>query len=244
MAGLTSLSSRGSQQRFGRILSYPVSSVIDSDDEQDGASDTATVASATTATTAATANTATTAANAEPCRDRPLTMMRREMTRPAEFSTVVYESQAAKEESEYEVLWTNVMNRPTYRGSATYTNAKVLLLCWADNSNDLATNEEVSKLSNTFQERFNFHTQIEYLDMAHESKLQVQVNAKVAYFIYDHDGPRTHLIVYYAGHGRPGSYYGNLELFGSVELALCFAPSLNLVGKSQLIKMKGDTWTL
>lgn len=57
------------------------------------------------------------------------------------------------------------------RGFTTYTNAEVLLLCWADHCADLMTKEEVSRLSATFEEKFNFYTQIKYLDTAHKTKL-------------------------------------------------------------------------
>ncbi|KAF6226904.1 hypothetical protein HO133_008345 [Letharia lupina] len=50
-----------------------------------------------------------------------------------------------------------------------------------------------------------------------ERKPQVQVNTIVAAFIGAHDGPTTLLIVYYAGHGKPGSYYGSLVLHGLFE---------------------------
>lgn len=240
MADPVSLSFRRSQPKSDRILSYPVNSGVDSEDEKDEASDTATIFSAITATTAASATTATTAANVEPYRDRSLTMMRPEMSIPAEFSTADNESQNGNEKSALELLWNNVMDRGSHRGFTTYTNVQVLLLCWADNCDDLTTKEEVTRLSATFEKRFNFHTQIKYLDTSHRTRSQLQVNSIVASYVGAHDGPRTLLIVYYAGHGRPGSLYGSLELFGFVELALCFASSLILAGLCNLKKMKRD----
>ena len=159
------------------------------------------------------------------------------MTKPSEFSTADYKCQTVNEKSELEVLWKNIMDRGAWRGSTTYTDAEVLVLCWTDNSDGLTTKEEVSRLSATFEQEFNFHTHIKYLDTAHKRSLQVQVNTIVANFVGAHDGPRTLLIVYYAGHAKPGiSSYGSLELFGFVELALCSTSLLIFAGK---FHMKG-----
>ena len=57
------------------------------------------------------------------------------------------------------------------------------------------------------------------------------MNAIVAAFVEQHDSPNTLLIVYYAGHNRPGPDYGSLELFGSVGHGLCFVLSLIVAGK-------------
>lgn len=43
------------------------------------------------------------------------------------------------------------------------------------------------------------------------------VNTIVAAFTGAHHGPTTLLIVYYAGHGKPGSYYGSLVLQGQTS---------------------------
>ena len=136
---------------------------------------------------------------------------------PPEPSTVNYEAQDEKDDSEYQVLWSKTMDKGKYKSSSTYTNVKVLLLCWADGSDDIAVKGEVSKLKSTFETRFNYDAQISYLDTTIDRKLQVQVNTIVAAFIGAHDAPTTLLIVYYAGHGKPGSYYGSLVLHGSVE---------------------------
>ena len=86
----------------------------------------------------------------------------------------------------------------------------------------MATNEEVKSLQSVLEKLFNFHVQVEPLDNHIEKKLQVRINSIVAQFVEKHDGPNTLLIVYYAGHGRPGSYYGHLELFGSVGYHLFY----------------------
>ena len=128
------------------------------------------------------------------------------------FSMVDYESQEAKDDSEYQVCWSNTMDKGSYRNPSTYKKVEVMMLCWADNSDDLATKNEVNKLKSVFNNRFHYHAHTEYLDTKTEQRLQVQVNAKVAAFVAAHDGPHTLLIVYYAGHGRPGNFYGALEM--------------------------------
>ena len=109
------------------------------------------------------------------------------------------------------------MDRGPYKNPSTYKKVEVLLLCWAENSNDFTTKEEVGRLQSVFENRFRYNTHIEYLDNSTPQRLQVRVNSKVATFVDNHDGPDTLLVVYYAGHGRPGGYYGSLEIFGFVS---------------------------
>ncbi len=127
-------------------------------------------------------------------------------------STIDYESQDAKDESEYQVCWSNVMDKGSYKNPSTYQKAEVLLLCWATHSDNLATGDEVERLKLVFEERFHYNTRTEYISTKTGPNLQVQINGKIAAFVADNDGPHTLLVVYYAGHGRPGSYYGALEL--------------------------------
>ena len=94
-------------------------------------------------------------------------------------------------------------------------------MCWQDSCNDLTTKDEVDDLKATFEDRLNYHAEIKYLDTKIEQRLQVRMNTIVATFVGQHDGPNTLLIVYYAGHGRPGGQYGDLELFGSVTHGYC-----------------------
>ncbi|KAL9065712.1 MAG: hypothetical protein Q9161_008047 [Pseudevernia consocians] len=136
---------------------------------------------------------------------------------PLEPSTVDYEAEDAKDDSEYQVLWSNTMDEGKYRSPSNYKNIEVLLLCWAEKSDDLIITEEVSKLKRTFEECFNYHAQIEHLDASAKQTLQVQVNSIVANFVNAFDGPDTLLIVYYAGHGKPGKFFGSLECFGRLS---------------------------
>ena len=78
----------------------------------------------------------------------------------------------------------------------------------------METEDEVNRLEAVLKDDFHYETQIEYLD--NREGLQLWVNFRVARFAQENDGPNNLLIVYYAGHGRPGSYPGSLILTGSV----------------------------
>lgn len=109
------------------------------------------------------------------------------------------------------------MDEGKYIKASAYTNAEVLFLCWEEKCDGLAVRDEVSQLQATLEVCFNYHTQVSYLDTSIKKSIQVQVNSIVAKFIAVYDSPSTLLLLYYAGHAKPGSYYGSLELFGSVE---------------------------
>lgn len=128
-------------------------------------------------------------------------------------SPVDYDSRAEIEASEYQVLWSKTMNKGKYVRPSGYTKVEALLLCWAQGSGDMDTRREVNELSAVLMEGFGYNTTIEELDANMPTKLQVQLNAKVARFVDSHDGPSTLIIVYYAGHGKPGQVFGDLELF-------------------------------
>ena len=140
-------------------------------------------------------------------------------------------SQDEKEDSDLQLLWSKIMDEGEYTNSSTYTKVEVLLLCWAESCDDLTTKKEVEDLKATFENDFNYHATIEYLEITFEQRIQVRVNAKVAAFVDAHNGPNTLLIVYYAGHGRPGQKYGHLELFGFVKSEDRIARSLTSAGK-------------
>ena len=152
--------------------------------------------------------------------------------------------QDEKEDSDLQLLWSKVMDEGDYTNCSTYTKVEVLLLCWAESCDDLTTKKEVEDLKATFEKDFNYHATIEYLDIMFEQKIQVRVNAKVAAFVDAHDGPNTLLIVYYAGHGRPGQKYGQLELFGFVKREDNIARSLTSAGKRHQMMTNKNAWTV
>ena len=118
--------------------------------------------------------------------------------------------------SKDQVLWSNIMDKGNYMKSPGYNKVAVLLLCWEQSSGDFSTEEEVKKLEAVFVDKFGYKTIVEKLNAYNQKRLQVQVNAKVANFVEAYDAPNALLIVYYAGHGKPGKYFGDLEIFGFV----------------------------
>ncbi|KAL8933829.1 MAG: hypothetical protein Q9216_006196 [Gyalolechia sp. 2 TL-2023] len=131
--------------------------------------------------------------------------------------TVGYESPDEIDASNYQVSWTNVMEEGRYLSPSTYQKVEVLILCWAEHCRDIDTQEEVARFKAVLEKGFCYNVTVVDLDAKAKQKLQVQVNAKVAGFVENHDGPDTLLIVYYAGHGKPGEFFGDLELFGQTS---------------------------
>ena len=131
-----------------------------------------------------------------------------------EQSAACYDSAEEEEASRQQVLWTNTMSEGRYQNPSLYDKVEVLLLCWK--VSDMDTTREVEDLRKVFVDDFGYHATTEYLNAESKPKLQVQVNARVAKFVEVYDGPDTLLIVYYAGHGRPGDFFGELELTGYV----------------------------
>ena len=127
---------------------------------------------------------------------------------------VDYDSADEVDASNYQIIWSNVMDEGNYVKPSGYNEVEVLLLCWDQGSADIATHLEVESLRAVFVDKFGYNATVAKLDANAQKRLQVQVNAKVAKFVEDHDGPNTLMIVYYAGHGKPGQYFGDLELFG------------------------------
>lgn len=139
---------------------------------------------------------------------------------PEEQSAACYDSAEEAEASRHQVLWANTMDEGRYQNPSLYEQVEVLLLCWK--VCDMDTTSEVDDLRTVLEVVFGYHATTEYLDANSKQKLQVQVNARVAKFVEDCDGPNTLLIVYYAGHGRPGEFFGELELAGYAFLLLAF----------------------
>ncbi|KAI4096982.1 MAG: hypothetical protein L6R37_006870 [Teloschistes peruensis] len=131
-----------------------------------------------------------------------------------EDSTVDYESKDGRDASEYQLRWINVMNKGNYNCSENYNRVEVLLLRWDDTCDDMTTQHEVGQLKNVFEKEFNWHTELHCLNNKIEGRLQLQINAIVAAWVNKYSKPNTLLVVYYAGHGRPGTAFGQLELMG------------------------------
>jgi hypothetical protein len=72
---------------------------------------------------------------------------------------------------------------------------------------------KIDRLQNLFTDVFHFDIVRETL--THDSRpAQAQVNFILAQFVLEHGDPHALLIVYYAGHGRPGESSGDLRLPG------------------------------
>ncbi|KAM0799439.1 hypothetical protein BDR22DRAFT_855388 [Usnea florida] len=125
--------------------------------------------------------------------------------REVRHSPVKYETE---DDSDLQLAWSKIMDEGAYKTSSTYTKVEVLLLCWNPSCSDTTTKDEIDGLRDVFEGKFNYHAEVQYLDTIVGQRLQVRVNSIVSAFVGEHDGPNTLLIVYYAGHGRPGTEAG------------------------------------
>ena len=148
-----------------------------------------------------------------------------------DLSKVNYESEDEMQDSDLQLAWSKIIDKGGYKTSSTYTKVEVLLLCWNHSCSDMTTKDEIDGLKAVFEEKFNYHAEVQYLDITVGQRLQVRVNTIVAAFVGKHDGPNTLLIVYYAGHGRPGSEAGSLELFGYSAHRYSNVSLLTVIGK-------------
>jgi len=122
--------------------------------------------------------------------------------------------------SKYEVVFTNVMAKGRYQIPSFYKHAAVLLLSWTDNKDDMGVQREVDDLAEVFDEQFNYEVEKiclkpkkqNHMKRDRGTNLQIDVYYEVSKFLKHHDGPNTLLVVYYAGHGKPGASNEHLEL--------------------------------
>ena len=125
---------------------------------------------------------------------------------------VQYTTKEECDASELQIAWNNVMDQGNYRRKSLYTHVAVLVLYWEDG--DLNVRDEVGDLVDIFKNHFNYSVEHGALKGPHAN---THVNALVADFVHKNNGPGKLIIVYYAGHGRPGEFHGSLELFGSAK---------------------------
>lgn len=169
-------------------------------------------------------------------------IMKPDISLARDRSTVNYESEDEKQDSDLQLAWSKIMDKGAYKTSSTYTKVEVLILCWNHSCSDMTTKDEIDGLKAVFKEKFNYHAEVQYLDTTVRQRLQVRVNTIVAAFVGEHDGPNTLLIVYYAGHGKPGREDGSLELFGYSAHRYCTAYLLTVIGK-HLQMIHRSVWT-
>ena len=114
--------------------------------------------------------------------------------------------------------------------TSPHERTAVILISWDPELDDLKTGEEVAqcyivrcsfrqliilqveRLHRVFQDKYNFKVYSTQINA--QKKPQVQAHKYLAEFVYHEDGPRTLLIVYYAGHGFAGEKAGTLNLAG------------------------------
>ncbi|KAK8127031.1 uncharacterized protein PG998_002790 [Apiospora kogelbergensis] len=127
-----------------------------------------------------------------------------------------YQDADETHDSKLKALWDSEMG-DLHNEYTPYTKVSVLLLSWDKEIDDLKTDKEVTDLENLFKNKFMFETTRQVLKKDDKSP-QAQVNHYLAQFVYENDNTNTMLIIYYAGHGRPGSDRGNLRLTPSISL--------------------------
>ena len=156
------------------------------------------------------------------------------------FARNCYESEEKPQGSLYRDRWNAVMDVGTPRRSTPCARVAVLLLYWTGGLDDSGVTGQVKELSLIFEKLFNYQTQITHLDTGHKQKLQLQVNAKIASFIAEHDEPDVLMIIYYNGRDRPGNHLNILDTPGFVDLTVCF-PTADLSSSKSIDQDKSSS---
>ena len=136
---------------------------------------------------------------------------------PRDASIIPYEDDLEQLNSKYQLAWSEVMEEGPYSNSRSYQKVHVLLLSWHEDYDDLKVNKEVDALHTVFKETFNFNVRRERLSHDENKTAQACVNKIVADWVYEYDGLRTLLIVYFAGHGKRGNKPGDLHIAGKTS---------------------------
>lgn len=131
---------------------------------------------------------------------------------PNLVSAVDCDSEGEINDSEYQVRWSRI-TEDHFRNSSLYKKVEVLMLGWPHTSGNLNITGEVDRLKNVFEDRFNYHVTVRYLEAEAVEDVQLEVNVIMGPWIKEHNTFDTLLIIYYAGHGKPGLAPGQLTLF-------------------------------
>ena len=188
-------------------------------------------------TTAATSlNDMTIAEEKAPGHDSDAILRTAENDNPSQYSHAFNKSKSNVEneltDRMLQKTWEKEMTTRWMQSRSQYETVAVLLLSWHEECDDLGTKAEVDSLASVFRDVFNYKVQHRTLGGSHKRIPQVQINAFLASFIYEFDGFDGQdglLIVYYAGHGSPGSKLGHLELSPSHDPLLATPEKLNQV---------------
>ena len=116
-----------------------------------------------------------------------------------------------------------------YVTSTRYKKVCVLLLSWAEGFDDLLVHGEVKELGEVFKHTYNFDVESKHIKEDPDKKAQAQVNSIVANWVLEKDTPKSLCIVYFAGHGRPGTIPGHLKIKGQTRPTIAMRDHLNTV---------------
>ncbi|KAF7531834.1 hypothetical protein G7054_g8499 [Neopestalotiopsis clavispora] len=130
-----------------------------------------------------------------------------------------YQDENETHDSRLKAVWDSEMGAREENYSV-YEKASVLLLSWHKDDDDLATAEEVTNLEQVFRDEFNYKTTKAELRKNIRASAQIQAHVHLANFLFEHDDESTLLVIYYAGHGKPGKDRGTLALTGSRSTSL------------------------
>lgn len=134
--------------------------------------------------------------------------------RPHDASIISYTDELERLNSTMQLAWRGVMDEAYYSNSQSYDHVEVLMLSWEKESDDLKVQEEIDQLTEVFENEYNYHVTRETIKRREKKRAQTSINAIVASWVDRYDGLKTLLLVYFAGHGRPGANIGELVLNG------------------------------
>jgi hypothetical protein len=146
--------------------------------------------------------------------------------------SVPFQDDIEQRDGDFQVQWNQDM-ADVQKNTSMYKRVAVLLISWAAECDDMGVDEEVghsilprislhvllthcqvAKLKDVFENLYHYNVSSVKLNSHQGQMPQLQANAIVANFALKEDGDDTLLIVYYAGHGRPGHHRGGLDLSG------------------------------
>lgn len=127
-------------------------------------------------------------------------------------SIIPYNNTYQKLNSSMQIAWAETIDPRYYSASTDYQKVAVLMLSWEEPVDDLKVQQEVNDLKDVFENIYRFHVTLKEIRKTNGKTAQAQVNAIVATWVLEHDAIRTLLLVYFAGHGRPTTQGGELEL--------------------------------
>ncbi|CAG8971603.1 hypothetical protein HYALB_00007996 [Hymenoscyphus albidus] len=128
-----------------------------------------------------------------------------------------HQDKVASDDFKMKAIWDAEIKNPS-RKPLLYREAAALLISWDDGVDDLKTGEEVDRLQRLLEDTFNYKTVKGVLYEKTHPSPQIQINRHLANFVGEYDKPDTLLIVYYAGHGKPGEPENGLTFVGRQDL--------------------------